>query len=320
MLHTALGFGKEFDHIRQIAVALGQRAVGLGDDCAMVPDGDGRLIVSTDVAVEGVHFERAWLTEHEIGFRAASAALSDIAGSGGAAQALLVVLVVPADVPERHVIALMEGVGAAAEGGQARVIGGDLSRGPVWMVAVTVLGRTPREVKRGGARPGDRLWVTGGLGGARAALVQLQSGHTPQQEHRVRFAAPTPRLAEGQWLGSRGATAMIDVSDGLLGDCRHLAAASQVGLAIDESTVPLDPGIEKIASAVGLTSARFAAEGGEDYELLVTLPSTFSSQDADRFQQDTGTALTWIGEVTRNAGQVLVDGIDLPTMGFDHFA
>ena len=148
-----LGPGREFDRIRAIAAALGPAAKGLGGDCALVPDGIGVLALSTDTSVEGVHFRRDWLSAEEIGWRAAAAALSDLAAAAAPAVGLLAAVTVPADAPADDLVAVMRGVGAAASASGGAVLGGDLSRGADWSLTITVVGRTERPLTRAGARP-----------------------------------------------------------------------------------------------------------------------------------------------------------------------
>src|SRR5690606_8898779 len=132
-------------------------------------------------------------------------------------------------------------------------------------------------VRRTGARPGDGLWVSGALGGARAALAAWEDGRQPDARAREAFARPAPRLALGAWLAAAGAHAMLDLSDGLAGDARHLAAASGVRIAVELERVPLHHAVHAEAERARKAPARFAAEGGEDYELLAALPATFGS-------------------------------------------
>ena len=246
MIHPAspdpgspLGPGPEFDRIRKIARTLGDRARGLGDDCALLPDGEGTLAVSTDVSVEGVHFRLDWIDPAEAGWRATAAALSDLAAEGAAPIGVLSALTVPDGAAEQNLVALARGIGEAAAAAGGVVIGGDLSAGPVWSVAVTVIGRAQRPVTRAGASPGDGIWVTGVLGGARAALEAWRRGDSPAEDARRAFAHPEPRIAAGLWLAEHGARAMIDLSDGLGGDAEHLAAASKVGIDLTLETVPV---------------------------------------------------------------------------------
>jgi thiamine-monophosphate kinase len=269
---TPLGPGVEFDRIREIARSLGSDAAGLGDDCAFVPL-DGRfLALSVDVSVDGVHFRRDWLEPEEIGWRAAAAALSDLAAVGATPVGVLVALTLPRGLPAGTETALMQGVGAVCRSVGAVVLGGDLTGGGDLGLSVTVAGFVAAPVRRSGARPGDGLWVTGALGGARAALAHWRAGQTPPAECRGAFARPAPRIAGGLWAAAEGATAMIDLSDGLAGDAAHLAAASGVGIDLRLASLPVGPDVVVAAAMAGEPPSHFAARGGEDYELLFTLP------------------------------------------------
>jgi thiamine-monophosphate kinase len=315
-----LGPGREFDRVRAIAGALGPAASSLGGDCALLPDGDRTLAVSTDVSVEGVHFRREWLNAEEIGWRAAAAALSDLAAVAASPLGLLAAVTTPGAATDDELVALMRGVGAAAAAVGGLVLGGDLSRGDAWSVAVTVIGRASRPLTRVGAVPGDRVWVTGSLGAARAALAQWQRGQTPDPDARRAFAHPTPRIHAGLRLAAIGAHAMLDLSDGLAGDAGHLAAASGVALGIELERLPVAPPALAEAQRSALDPARFAAEGGEDYELLVALPSQFGEREAVELTHACGVPLTLIGEARPGAGvRFALHGRELALSGFDHF-
>jgi thiamine-monophosphate kinase len=224
------------------------------------------------------------------------------------------------EAPE-SAVALMRGVGQAVAEHGGRVLGGDLTSAPVWLVDVVALGRAGRPVPRSGARPGDSVWVSGRLGGAHAAFAAWQDGREPDARAREAFAHPQPRVALGQWLAAEGATAMLDLSDGLAGDAAHLAAASGVRIEIALEQVPLHPAVHGEAERVPEAPARFAARGGEDYELLVTLPARFGTADAARAAAVSGVALTRIGAVAEGTGLTLtLDGAPLRLSGFDHFA
>jgi thiamine-monophosphate kinase len=314
----ALGPGAEFDRIRNIIDVLGTRAGGLGDDCGLLDQPDGFLALSTDVSVEGVHFRLDWVTAEEAGWRATAAALSDLAAEAADPIGVLCAVTMPHTSPESQLLELMAGVRNAAAAVQAQVVGGDLSSGPVWSIAVTVVGRTGRPITRSGAEAGDGLWVTGRLGGARAALHAWFDGREPAPGARYRFAHPEPRIAAGRWLAGHGATAMIDLSDGLAGDARHLAAASQLALTIDLDSVPVAEEAEHEALALGVSETHFAAEGGEDYELLVALPERFA--DAEAFVLDCGIPLTRIGHASPGNGVKFVSaGSPVELRGFNHF-
>jgi thiamine-monophosphate kinase len=165
-----LGPGPDFDRIRGIVRLLGDRAAGLGDDCGLIREGDEFFALSTDVSVERVHFRLDWVALREVGWRATAAALSDLAAEGAEPVGLLSAVTMPSAAGQPELLELMSGVGAAAGFAHAPVLGGDLSTGPVWSLAITVVGRTRAPITRAGAQPGDRIWVTGALGGARAAL------------------------------------------------------------------------------------------------------------------------------------------------------
>lgn len=312
-----LGPGREFDRIRAIASALGDAARGLGDDCAEVLLGAGTPLISTDASVEEVHFRRAWLTPEEIGWRAASAALSDLAAMGAAAAGLVVAVVVPAGEPEATLTAVMRGVGSAATAAGAAVLGGDLVQGPSLALTVTVIGTAPRPVLRSGARPGDELWVTGALGGPRAALEAWLAGQEPSPAARARFAAPEARFAAGRELAGLGATAMIDLSDGLTADAAHLAAASGATVEIDLRRLPVHAAVVQTGDA----AARYAAGSGEEYELLCTLPAALDEAAVSAALAGTGVTATRIGRVSEGPPAVRArlgeTTVEIP--GFDHF-
>ncbi len=314
---TALGKGAEFDRIRAIARALGERAPQLGSDCAFLEISGSTLALTTDVSVEGVHFRREWLTLEEIGWRAVAASLSDLAAAAAEPLGVLVALTMPAGEPESSFSRIMSGAGDAVASVGASVLGGDLSRGPSVAVAVTAVGKAAHPMRRRGARPGDGLWVTGELGGARAALKAWERGEEPDPSARTRFARPEPRITAGQWLASCGATAMMDLSDGLAGDAGHLAAASGVSLVIDLGLVPRHPAVDPEAERAGEPAASFAAQGGEDYELLVALPVDPPDVSSAPVR------LTRIGRVEKGApGRVILEigGSPLALTSYDHFA
>ena len=309
-----LGAGAEFDRVREIIDALGDAAGPIGDDTAPIPAGDGTLVVSTDVSVEGVHFRTDWMTHEEIGWRATAGALSDLAASAALPAGLVVALTVPSTAPGSDTIAVMRGVAAAARAAGTKVLGGDLSSGAEWSLAVTVFGHAPRPMSRRGGRPGDGVWVTGWCGGPRAALRDWTAGKEPEPTLRDLFVNPLPRLATARWLADRGATAMIDLSDGIAGDAQHLAAASGVRIEIDIACIPLAPAVPVVASRYADDPATYGAAGGEDYELLFTMPADFD--DAEECMTTTGVPVTRIGMVSAGAGSVMTRAgviVEVPT-------
>lgn len=333
-MEEQLGPGQEFDLIRrfleQSAAPGPDVVVGPGDDCAVFTA--PRTAVSVDLAMEGVHFRREWLTPEEIGYRATAASLSDLAAMAATPIGVLASLAIPADEVPEYAARVMAGVREGVEGVGGTLMGGDLVRsvGPL-VLDIVALGAAPHPVLRSGARPGDELWVTGTLGGAAAAVAAWLAGAEPDPDARRTFAHPVPRLREARWLAERGALhALLDLSDGLAGDVRHLAAASKVGILIDAARVPIHPAAARTGRGLDL-----ALTGGEDYELLFAAPPGAVEPLAAEFGADFMVELHRVGEVVR-AGEAVpgaeaVPGSDvwvrhedgatdrLERSGFEHF-
>ncbi|HEX8395614.1 MAG TPA: thiamine-phosphate kinase [Longimicrobium sp.] len=319
-----LGPGPEFDLIRGfLAGGSAVRAdvrVGPGDDCAVVA-GDG-IALSTDMSVEGIHFRRDWLSAEEIGWRAAAAALSDLAAVAARPVGILVSIAVPADEVATLAPALMSGCREAVEAVGGALLGGDLTRSPGPLVIdVTVVGEAPRPVLRSGARLGDEVWVTGLLGGAAAYVQAMLAGQAPRRGARERFARPRPRLREARWLADRvGPTAMIDLSDGLAGDAAHLAAASGLALLLVPELLPVHPAARTRSRP---RTVHAALTGGEDYELCITAPAGAVAPHAEAFHAAFGLPLTCVGRTGGGDGVWWVDaeGHRTPVNagGYQHF-
>ncbi len=314
---VAMAPGGEFDLIRRFLAEEGELPadvrVGPGDDAAVLHRG---TVLSSDLSVEDVHFRRDWITDVEIGYRAAAAALSDLAAMAAEPVGLLVSVAAPrggaVDLEAVH-----SGVRAAASDVGAAVLGGDLSRSPGPLVLdVTVVGCTDWPVLRSGARPGDEVWVTGTLGAAAAAVRVWEGGQQPGPDLREAFARPTPRIAEARCLAEREVPhALIDVSDGLAGDAGHLAAASDVRIVLEAARIP----VAEAAATNAEEGLEFALHGGEDYELcFTTSPDRVDAQDfVDRF----GLRVTRVGRVEEGAGVWLErdGGVErLERGGYDH--
>jgi thiamine-monophosphate kinase len=302
--------GPEFDLIRRfLAGGAGEGAradvhVGPGDDCAVVA-GNG-IALSTDMSVEGVHFRRDWLQPREIGWRAAAAALSDLAAVAARPIGILVSLAVPTEDAGDFAVQLMEGCREAAEYAGGTLLGGDLTRSPgPAVVDVTVVGEAPRPVMRSGARHGEEVWVTGELGGAAACVEALLRGDTPDPAARERFAHPVPRVREAQWLLGRGIpSAMIDLSDGFIGDACHLATASRVAVLLVPELVPVHPAARRRSRPRTLQTA---LGGGEDYELCFTAPVGAVEPHAAAFRRAFGIRLSCVGRLGGGDGVWFVD-------------
>ncbi len=327
----------EFGLIARLRARLATSAPGLvrgiGDDAAVLSPTPGlSLLATTDALIEEVHFSFRLSPPDAVGYRAMVANLSDIAAMGGIPRAALVCLGLPPRVGLGVVDGLYEGLHRAAASAATAIAGGDTVRSPAGVVlAITVLGEVEpdRCVSRVGARPGDRLWVSGPLGGSAAGLAWLRKhGAPPDAPAAVRdaiacYEAPVARLALGRALALDGmARAMLDVSDGLGGDARHIAEESGVGVRIEAARIPVHPGAVEIAGRLGGDALRWAIGGGEDYELLFAAdPAT----DVAVWATARGfPAPTCVGAVVpTDAGCTLVapDGSERPLPGgYDHLA
>jgi thiamine-monophosphate kinase len=324
MRRSALGAGQEFDILRRIlavqrtSTADGRIMVGPGDDCAVVRAGS--LAVSVDLAIEGVHFRRAWLGARAIGYRSATAALSDLAAMAAQPVGVLAAVAVPArEMQLAEEIAA--GVDEAAASCGAFVLGGDLSDSPGPLVIdVVALGEVDAPLLRAGARVGDEVWVTGVLGGAAAAVAAWRAGMKPTSEAERAFIRPTARTAEARWLAEHCELhAGIDLSDGLAGDAGHIAAASDVAIVLDLRHVP----VHAAASAYDPEQAlALALGGGDDYELCITAAAGSIGTSAAAFERTFGIPVTRVGVVEEGAGvHAREQGVrrPLPVGGFSHF-
>ena len=321
-----LGPGSEFDLIRSFLGGAGPLPggvlVGPGDDCAVLDA--GRLAVTCDASIEGVHFRRGWLTPEEVGWRAGAASLSDLAAVAAEPLAVLVsIAVTDEDAASGWASGVARGLERVVREAGAAVVGGDLTRSPgPAMLDVVAIGRVGTPVLRDGALPGDELWVTGVLGAAGAAVALLAAGQPLPAELKDAFAHPTPRWREALWLRERAPLhAMIDLSDGLLGDAGHLAAASGVRIDLEAGLVPVAPSLKPLVERED-ERLRLALQAGEDYELLLVAPPGMLGRVAGDFRARFGVPLTRVGEVVPGEGVWLGDGESARPArgGFDHFA
>lgn len=307
--NIALGPGREFDIVRTLLDEWGRAAERIGDDAAIleVPAGE-RVVVTTDTSVEEVHFKREWLNHFEIGYRATVASLSDLAAMGARPLGIVVALTLPVG-DELGTRELATGIREGASAIMCPIVGGDLSSGAALSLTITALGSVAKPLTRSGARVGDKIYVTGELGGPDAALRCWLAGKAPSERDRARFAAPVPRIEPAVALAARGASSAIDISDGLVADARHLAAASNVGIEIDGERVPRVPGV----------TMQQAIASGEEYELIVTARNIDTAAFSDEF----GLRLTEIGRVVAGPPRVVLleNGREIaaPAGGFDHF-
>jgi thiamine-monophosphate kinase len=293
--------------------------VGVGDDAAVVAPGAGELVLTTDALVEGTHFELGGWSARDLGFKAIAVNVSDVAAMAASPRYALAALTLSDRVDAAFVMDVLGGMRECADEHALWIVGGNLARGRDVAITVTLVGEVApgRAIRRDGARPGDAVVVTGGLGAAAAGLrCSERRGNWTEDERAAirRLMRPIPRVGEAAILARAGATAMIDVSDGLGLDLSRLARASGVGASIRSEDVPVAPAATR----------EEALSGGEDYELLATLPSAAAVERARRDTAETfGVAVTEIGSIVAGDGVRIVepDGTARPlAAGWDHFA
>lgn len=307
---------KLIQQIRRMARGGESVLTGIGDDCAVLRLPPGLdLLVTTDFTIEKVHFRRDWHRPELVGRRCLTRGLSDIAAMGGKPQAAFLSLAVPSDLPQKWVDRFLKGLLDLAEEFKLPLAGGDTAQSAGGIQAdIVVVGSVPKgkAVLRSGAKPGERIYVTGELGGSAAALARLVESKPVGAEY-FRHFRPQARVAVGQRLRQRGvASAMIDLSDGLSTDLEHICQESHVGAEIEAEAIPrAQVGVGKKRVAL-----EFALHGGDDYELLFTSAAAVPSQVA-------GVRVTRIGRTTQSAGMRLIgaDGKQQPLQagGWEHF-
>ncbi len=315
--------------------------LGIGDDAARVSTPDDSLLFTSDLLIEGVHFNRDWISMRDLGHKSLTASLSDIAAMGGRPAYFLLSLALP-DLATQTAAALVRGIHAAAAEHRVALVGGDTCAADRVIIDVFLAGFAPHgAVTRSGARAGDDIYVTGMLGDSALGLALLSeprtgdsaSGRAPLSEPRGTVSArdrnylvsrhhrPTARVKTGMELARQGlARAMMDVSDGLAQDLEHICRASGAGAVVYQDRVPLSPAFRRVAGPDDLACA---LAGGEDYELLFTARSD-ARKGVERVARRTGVPITRIGEcVPRKHGVTLVDprGERAPftALGYDHF-
>lgn len=294
---------------------------GIGDDCAVLRLVAGNdFLITTDFTLEGVHFRRDWHPAESVGHRCLARGLSDIAAMGGEPVAAFLSLAVPRDLPQAWVQRFARGLVSLGERYGAKLAGGDTAEPPNGILAdIVVVGSAPKgkAVLRSGARPGDRIYVTGALGGSAAAVVEMreQPNKKLNPRHYSRHFYPEPRIEMGRILRQKGiATAMIDTSDGLSTDLVHICEESGVGAEIRAALIPRAR-VGKPAREVDLD---LALHGGEDYELL------FTARPGKRIpKQIAGVAITQIGRIVRGR-RILLEAengavVELEARGWEHF-
>lgn len=296
----------------------GSVRLGIGDDCAVLrPPKGHEILVTTDFTLENIHFRRAWHAPEIVGRRCLTRGLSDIAAMGGKPLAAFLSLALPADLPQRWVDQFMRGLLGLARECKVPLAGGDTAQSSEGILAdIIVLGSAPngKAVLRSGAKPDDRIYVSGELGGGTAALKEFLAGRKPRPQVYPRHFHPVPRLKLGERLRMRGIpTAMIDLSDGLSTDLGHICEESHVGVEILADQIPR----ARVGSKRGPIDLKLALHGGEDYELLFTAPARKHVPSSVA-----GVAITPIGRITPGKRMLLrtSKGVEpLEPQGWEHF-
>lgn len=308
---------------------------GVGDDAAVIRTDTNRLqLLTCDIQVAGVHFLPEAITPYQLGRKVAAINLSDIGAMGGQPRHFLISLGLPSETPVADLEALYEGLRDECNLLGVDVVGGNISRMPVLVIDAFLVGEVAEDrlLQRRGARSGDQVMVTGSLGASRAGLELIlhrsDLKEFPKEVVEAALAAhltPRPRVREGQTIAAHsGATAMIDISDGLAADLGHLCDVSGVGVRIWAQEVPVAEAARQIAQMVGADPLAWALGGGEDYELCFTASPHHSRELAVAVQGATGTPVCLIGEILpKEAGcwLRLSEGSEVPLApsGWDHF-
>jgi len=314
----------EFGLIERFKGLLGEAPEGevwIGDDAAVLRAPGGTILFTADLLVEGVHFDLAWTSPEDLGYKAVAVNCSDVAAMGGTPRRALVSLGVRTGIELPFLEALYGGMRECSDRFDMAVVGGDVSRAEALVLSVALLGNPAgrRVVERRGARPGDAICVTGTLGAAAAGLRLLRQGLPARPDLRAAHLRPTPRVREVEVLRRYLPSAMIDVSDGFAADLGHLCAASGAGAVVDAGRLPL---VDVTGLPLQLDPLGLALSGGEDYELCFTIAPDRAERAAAEVESRTGTRIHLVGEVREEAeGMVLVrDGERRPLVaaGWDH--
>lgn len=310
---TEFGF---IDHIRRRFADLPDQGFeGIGDDCAVLPLGGEALVFTSDLLTEGVHFLRHATSARELGGKSLAVNLSDVAAMGARPVATLLSIALPPDASGVWAEEFMEGYRELSARFGTPLVGGDTTRSESGVtINVTAIGRSPLThlKRRRDARPGDALFVAGELGASGAGLRDLLAGHPDTPSARV-HRNPQPQVDEGIWLGARSEVhAMMDLSDGLASDLRHILDESDCGAEVELERIPVAAGAD----------LRTAACGGEDYKLLFTAAPTATRQLEEEFLARFGAPLHRIGRITERAGLTWLQAgspVQLDWQGFTHY-
>lgn len=310
---------------RQVVIGPGVH-LGIGDDAAWVDHPQGSSLVTADLLIEGIHFDLNWTSLSDLGYKSLAVNLSDIAAMGGTPAYVMLSLGIPAKFDSNKIDKLYRGINALAKKHKVAIVGGDTNTADILIISVCLIGHPPkRPICRSGARVGDDIYVTGTLGDAALGLNLLRRRRRPQSravaQLLTRHYRPAPRLAAGALLAKRNlASAMIDVSDGLMQDLAHICQASGVGARIQQNKLPLSRAYRTLAGKIGM---RHALSGGEDYELLFCATPE-QRKRIDTLGKQAKVPITRIGVCVPPANGVRVFDaagaeVVVKTQGHDHF-
>lgn len=328
MLISQLGEEALIEGLRDLFAATTEGVpVGIGDDAAVINGTDRQMVWTTDLLVEGVHFQRGWQTPGELGRKCLAVNLSDVAAMGAVPRYALFSIACPSDTDVDMIMEVSRGFCDLALQEQVAVIGGDTTSSPgplVLSVTAGGIASAAAPLLRSGARSGDTILVSGYLGSAAGGLKLLIEGGAGRYQSLVEaFISPKTTSGVAQDALGAGATAMTDVSDGLASDLRHVCVQSGVGAAIDRGRLPVDPLLIEACQEYGWDADELVLAGGEDYVLLFTLPREIAAGAAAVISKKNDMPITDIGEMTSQTGIVLKCEPErecrLPDHGYDHF-
>lgn len=330
---NAIKITSEWDFIKKIRTFVESRTshiaerliFGIGDDCAVFSSQkEVNQLLTADISIEGVHFDRAFCEPHEIGWKAMMANISDIAAMGGKPLFALISLGISPNIEEEYVMEIYRGINDAATIAGANIIGGDVSRSESLVISIAMYGEVTKgkEIYRNGARKGDYLYVTGSLGGSRAGLELLQKGifepkYMPMYQKHKKPKARHDIVDD--IVAQFSPTAMIDISDGLISDIRHICEESKVGVCLFAEEIPLCDGLQEYAKSQGKDALEYALSSGEEYELLFT-SRKWIADTIHMYINDVSIKL--IGEMRAGGFIIRIGEIEkeLKGIGYDHFA
>ncbi len=336
-IKKTIGSIGEFGFIEKIRQSLKTKdksiLSGIGDDAAIFKPGAGHeLVFTTDMLVEGRHFDWKFITPWQLGAKTMAVNISDCAAMGAKPTVAVVSLGIPKNYSVANLETFYDGMKAMGESFGAHIVGGDTVGSDQFVVNVALIGEVEagKALRRSGAKAGDALFVTGTLGDSAAGLHALKHPSENNQDAAAilvkRHLAPTPRFNVGRMLSTKKlATAAIDVSDGLSSEAKHLCDESKLGVEIHEEALPISPSLKVYCDAHGLDPVDLVLGGGEDYELLFTVPLTHISQVIQKVPSETGTSIKSIGRMVPAAkGMTLItrkgERVPLKAKGFDHFS